>query len=81
MAIVWQPSLNASASVRPASSSHNQVSLLSLSGNATGPEDVAGVAADRAFDDHLLETRMLLEAAASEQTNTTPATPLAARTS
>ena len=50
---------------------------LALSGNATGYlEYVAGVVADSAFDDHLLEPekRMLLEAAAREPTNTAPAT-------
>ena len=48
---------------------------LALSGNVTRYlEYVAGVVADSAFDGHLLEKRMLLEAAAREPTNTAPAT-------
>ena len=49
-----QPALSASSAVRP----------------ATGfdQDDAAGLAAERAFDCHLLEKRMLLEAAASECT-------------
>ena len=54
-----QPALSASSAVLPATSSLS----LSLSSNATGfdQDDAAGLAAERAFDYHLLEKRMLLK--------------------
>ena len=54
-----QPALSASSAVLPATSSLS----LSLSSNATGfdQDDAAGLAAERAFDCHLLEKRMLLK--------------------
>ena len=54
-----QPALSASSAVLPATSSLS----LSLSSNATGfdQDDAAGLAAERAFDCHLLEQRLLLK--------------------
>ena len=56
-----QLALSDSSAVRPAAS---------LSSNATGfdQDDAAGLAAERAFDCHLLEKRLLLEADACECT-------------
>ena len=61
-----QPALSASFAVRLAASSLS----LSLSSNATGfdQDDAAGLAVERTFDYHLLEKRMLLEAAACKCT-------------
>ena len=52
-------------------SSHQQDFLFSISRNATrfDQDDAAGLDAERAFDYHLLEKRMLLEAAVCAQTN------------
>ena len=74
--LVLQPSLNASAAVRPAASSHQQAFLFSLSKSATHFEqdDATSLAAERAFDNYLLEKCCLLaEAAQRELTNTAPA--------
>ena len=74
--LVLQPSLNASAAVRPAASSHQQAFLFSLSRSATrfDQDDAADFAAERVFDNHLLEKCCLLaEAAERELTNTAPA--------
>ena len=56
-----QLALSASSAVRPA---------VSLFSNTTGfdQDDAAGLAVERAFDYHLLEKRLLLEAAACECT-------------
>ena len=56
---------------RSLASSHQQAFLFLLSKNATGfdHDDAAGLAAERAFDYHLLEKCMLLEAAACVQMN------------
>ena len=70
--LVLQPSLNASAFVRPAASSHQQVFIFSLSKSTT--DQTAGLSAERVFDNHLLEKYCLLaEADKRELMNTTPA--------
>ena len=71
----WAPFLQASPSasstVLPAASSHRQVFIFSFSRNATGvdQDNAAGLAVEHASDYHLLEKRMLLEAAACGKTN------------
>ena len=74
--LLLQPSLNGSAAVRPAASSHQQAFIFSLSRSATrfDQDDAAGLTAERVFDDHLLEKFCLLaEAAEYELTITAPA--------
>ena len=71
--LVLQPSLNASATVRPAASSHQQAFLFCLSRSAThfDQDDSTGLTAERIF---MLEKCCLLaEVAECELTNTAPA--------
>ena len=68
-----QPALSAPSAVRPAASSHLEVFLFWPSSSrspgtrpaSTTEEDTAGLAAERAFDNRLLEKRTVLEAAAA----------------
>ena len=71
--LLLQPT-NDSSAVRLAASYHQKALIFSLSRNTTGfdQDDAAGLAAERAFDDHLLEKRMLLDAAACAPTSTRP---------
>ena len=63
--------MSATFAGRQAASSHQQAFLLSHSRNATGfnQNDATGLAAKGAFDFHLHEKRVLLEAAACVQKN------------
>ena len=71
--LLLQPT-NDSSAVRLAASYQQKALIFSLSRNTTGfdQDDAAGLAAERAFDDHLLEKRMLLDAAACAPTSTRP---------
>ena len=64
VAPLLQPSLSASSAVRPAALSHQQA-FLSRNATGFGQDDTAGL---DAFDYHLLEKSMLLEATACLQT-------------
>ena len=75
--------MSASSAGRPAASSHQQTFPIFLSRNATGfdQDDAAGLDAERAFDYHLLEQRMLLEAADAYRRMLPPGSIRAARLS
>ena len=76
MELFLQPSLNASTAVRQAASSLPQAFLFSLPSRAMrfDQDDSAGLAAERAFDEHLLQKCCLLtETAERALMNTLPA--------